>query len=185
MSEALSEEKATAILLANLKGAKKKSSNLIEVARACRLLIQKWGIGRMSDFFRVSQYQIRQIDKINDLNPDIQRLISNGKLGIDASYQIWRLDEKHRSEVAKQAANLSAHEIRQLVYLLLRNPTMSTKEAKNLSEKALRKRINLLLIPLTSETYRGLKKIAKDSDQNIHDLALKVLEDYINEQQQK
>jgi len=181
LNESLSEEKATAILLANLKGPKKKPTNLLTIAAACRLLIQRWGIKRVSEFFGVSQYQLRQIDKINDLSPEVRELIQKGKLGIEASYQLWRLGEKLQSEVAKEMLGMSAHEIRQLVYLLRKNPSMSVKEAKRLTDKAMQKRISLLVLPLTSDTYRNLRRLAEESHQGIHDLVLRVLEDYIHE----
>jgi len=181
----MSAEKATAILMANLKGAKRKPSNLLEVAKACRILIEKWGIRKMSDYFKVSLYQLRQIDKINDLNPDAQQLVKEGKLGIETSYQLWRLDSKRQSEAAREAVNMTAHEVRQFVYLLRKNPDASVRECKQLFEKTRTKRIRLLMLPLTSETYNGLQELALKSRQSIHDLALKVLEDYILEHKQQ
>lgn len=177
----MTEEKATAVLMANLKGAKKKPSNLLDVAKACRLLIVKWGIKKVSGFFKVSEYQLRQIDKINELNPNVQKLVEQGKFGIEDAYQLWRLGGKRQSEVAKEALAMKSHEIRQLVHLLKKNESMSVKEAKQLTQQVLDKKINILMLPLTEETYLALKKLASKRNQNIHDVALKALEEYINE----
>ena len=96
----MNEERAIAIMFANLKGGKKKPSNLIEFADACRTLQNKWkgGFKEMSDFFKVSQYMLRQIDKINELDDEVKKLVKAHKLGIDASYQLWRIDAIRRKD---------------------------------------------------------------------------------------
>ena len=63
----MNEEDATAIMMGNLKGAKNKPSNLLEFGEACRFWIEKKGVKKTSERFKVSQYMIRQIDKINEI----------------------------------------------------------------------------------------------------------------------
>jgi hypothetical protein len=179
------EEKAVAVMMANLKGSKKKPSNLLEFAKACRMLHNKWGIKKMSEFFNVSEYQLRQIDKINDLNLDVQKLVKEGKLGIEAAYQLWRLSGRRQSEAAEAVLGMTAYEVRSFVHLLKTKPNISVKECTKLFSKTSRSKINLLVLPLTSQTYNRLRQIASKSRKNVHDLVLKILEDYLNEHQKR
>ena len=171
----MKEEKAVAIMMGNLKGPKNKTSNLLEFAEACRKLKKLRGFTKMSKDFRISQYMLRQIDKINELkDPTLQKLIKDEKLGIEASYQLWRIDEKKRKEVAKIIQNMTTDEIRTFVYMLQKNPDLSVKECKKLFEKQ-EGTLNMLVLPLDTTTYNGLQKKAKKSKLSIHNYALKVL----------
>jgi len=175
----MNEEKAAAILLANIKGHKKKPSKLTEVAEACRFLLDKWGLKKTAKFLNVSQYQLIQIDKINKLNSAIQKLIDNGKLGIDASYQIWRLKKSIRTEAALECVDLTSHEVRQLVHLLRNDEELTVKEAKKITKKALRNEFHLLTIPLSLQTHKRLSKIALKSKKEIHQLIVEILENFV------
>ena len=175
----MKEEKATAIMMGNLKGSKNKPSNLLEFAEACRVLKKLWGFTEMSKYFRTSQYMLRQIDKINELNPTLQKLIKDGKLGIEASYQLWRINENKRKDVAKIIQNMTTDEIRTFVYMLQKNPNLTVKECKKLFEKQ-EGTLSMLVLPLDTTTYSGLQKKAKKSKLSIHNYALKVLRNDID-----
>lgn len=167
-------------MMANLKGSKNKPSNLLDFAEACRLLINKWGIKEMSKYFRTSEYMLRQIDKINDLkNPKLKKLIQDGKLGIEASYQLWRLNESKRLEVIEIIEKMTTKEIREFVYFLHKNPDMSIFECKKLFDKTQPEKIRILALPLDSQTYESLKESADKSKLKIHDYALKILERHL------
>ncbi|MDE2590638.1 MAG: hypothetical protein KGL95_13350 [Patescibacteria group bacterium] len=171
----MNEEKAVAILMGNLKGSRKKVSNLLEIAEACRFLIEKWGIKEMSRYFRVSEFMIRQIDKINDLNPKLRKLVGDGKLGIEASYQLWRFNEPKRTQVANFIKDMSTEDIRTFVHFAHKNPDMTLDECKKLFNKTKPEKIRVLVLPLDSETYDALQEIAVHSKLKLHDAAFKVL----------
>lgn len=176
------EEKSVAILLANLK--KAKTANWLEIARACRTLLQRpnWGIHRMSEFFGVSEYLLRQIDKINDLTDEVKELVRDGELGLEESYLLWRRGKEKQAQVAKAASGLTAHELRQFVQLLMKNESMSMAEARRLTEATRTKEVRIVMLPLNSETYEMLDRLSKRRrHMNIHETALKILEDYLNE----
>lgn len=182
----MSEEKAVAIMMTNLKGAKThKPSNLLEFAEACRTLKDEkgfgWGIKEMSRYFHVSGYMLRQIDKINEVkeNPKLKKLIQQGELGIEDCYQLWRIKEPKRSQVAELVQNMTSDEVRRLVYFIVNNPKLSLTEIKKLFEKEKPEKIKLLVIPLDSVTYEDLKKFASHSKLNVHDFALKILENHM------
>ncbi len=177
----MNEERAIAIMFANLKGGKKKPSNLIEFADACRTLQNKWkgGFKEMSDFFKVSQYMLRQIDKINELDDEVKKLVKAHKLGIDASYQLWRIDAIRRKDAMKIIPYLTTEEIRSFVNLLHKFPKKSVAECKKEFEKNRDKNIHLLVIPLQSEEFKELSNIAKEKKLSIHDFVLKIIKNSI------
>lgn len=171
----MKDEKAVAIMMGNLKGSKIKPSGLLELAEACRILKKKWGIKEMSHYFRVSQYMLRQIDKINDLNPKLKKLVEAGKLGIDASYQLWRLNEPKRSQVGEIVKDMNTDEIRVFVRLLHANPKLSVSDCKKLFDKMKSEKLRLLVLPLDTEIYERMKKSADKSKLTLHNYALKIL----------
>ena len=172
----MNEENATAIMMGNLKGPKIKPTNLIEIAIACRFLIKKMGINKMSERFYVSPYMIRQIDKINELdNPKLQKLIKAGKLGIEASYQLWRIKEPKRSQVANIIKSMNTSDVRRFVYFIVKNPHLSITDCKKLFLDEKPKNINILVLPINSEIYHELEKESQNNKLKIHDYVLKLL----------
>lgn len=180
MTDKMTEEKAAAVLMANLKGSRQKPAGLLEMARATRLLITAWGLPRMSNFFDVSEFQLRQIDKINELPAEVKALVKKGKLGIDGSYQLWRLNGDSRQvEAANAAVGMSEAEIRALVKVLQADSTLRPDEERKKVVEANRKKINLVILPLTDKTYKSLVEIAKAERVNPHDLVLRLVEEYV------
>lgn len=178
----MNEEEAVAIMMGNLKGSKNKPSNLLEFAEACRFLKKNWGIKKMSKHFRVSEYMLRQIDKINELNQKLRKLVKEGKLGIEASYQLWRIKEPKRSQVADTVKDMNTDDVRRFVYFLVKNPQLSILECKKLVEKEKPEEIKLLVLPLDSKTFETLQKKANRSHLKIHDYVVKLLEKSVNGQ---
>lgn len=176
----MNEEKAIAILLANIKKFKNKPSKLTDFAKACEFLINKNGLTETAKLADSSEYQLKQITKINELSPKIKKIIDAGKLGIDSSYQIWRLNESIREQVAKESIDLTSHEVRQLVHLLLKNKNMTIKEAKDLTRSVLRHKFKILSIPLTDQTYDRLSKIAKKKNKDLRKFITEILENHVN-----
>jgi hypothetical protein len=177
----MNETKAVAVFMANFKK-KVKPSNLLEFAEACRTLLEHkhWGIDEMKRYFGASEYMIRQIDKINELkNSKIKKLIKEGKLGIDACYQLSRIKEPKRTRIAGIIKDLPQNEQRRLVYFIANDPNLSITEAKNLVEKEKPEEIKLLVIPLDNHTYENLARTARRTKLKIHDYALKILKEKV------
>jgi len=178
----LGEEKDAAILMANLKGSKKnKPSNLIAVARACRRLKAKWGLAKMKEMYDISKTQLDWIDAINDLHEDAKKFVRQGKIGMEKGYLLAKLNRDLQAEAAREMIGMNGREARQLIHLL-RHKDMSVPEARELVKKVFDKKIHLLVLPLTTENYVKLQKIADSANTNMHDLALSALEDLIDGQ---
>src|SRR5487761_491611 len=100
----MNEKDAIAMMAANLKGPKIKYSNLLEFAEACDYLIKKWkSVAEVARFFDVSDFMIRQINRINTLSTEAKGLVGEGRIGIDTAYWISRIDfdERKQNTVAK------------------------------------------------------------------------------------
>jgi hypothetical protein len=175
----MNEEKAVAILLANLKKSKKKPTNLIDIAQAIRILKKQWGLQKMTEFFTISSYQLRQIDKINDLDEKTKDLIQKGKLGIEASYQLWRLDSKRRKDAITYFKNMTTDEIRGFVYFIKKNPSLSVDECKKAFDKVRDTKFNVLMIPVESIIFNELTELSKKYKMNVHDYALKIIKTHL------
>lgn len=173
----MNEEEAYVTMVGNLKGSKNKPSNLLKFGEACRYWVKKKGVKGTSEKFKASQYMIRQIDKINEIdNPKLRQMIKTGKLGIEASYQLWRIKEPKRSQVANIVKDMTTEDIRRFVYFVVKNPKLPISECKKLFEQEQPKNINLLVLPLSSAIYNELESEAKRQKSTIHDCVLKLLE---------
>jgi len=177
----MKEQKAVAILMANLKGAKNKRSDLLTFAEATRTLLnntKRWGIKEMSKYFGTSQYMIRQIDKINDLDDKLQKLILKDNLGIETSYHLWRIEKSkdHGLNVAVEAERLfkdmKSDEVRTFVHFMLKNPSLSISQCKELSDKIHPDKIRILALPLDESDYEQLITNAKKKKLKLHEYVM-------------
>lgn len=169
------EEAAVAVCMACFKQSKNKPENLLRFSVACRTLLKRWGIKEMSRYFGVSEYQIRQIDKINDLDPELKKLAKESHSGIEMFYHMWRLKEPKRSQVAGVARNMGSEDVRTLMHFIRKNPSLSVAECKDLLDKTKPEQVNLLVLPLDNNAYEGLAHSAQKSGMKVHDYAIKIL----------
>lgn len=178
----MDEEKAVAILLANLKGGKGKPSKTTDFALACRTLKRhkEWGAAKMSKFFKVSTTQLREIDKINDLEPKYKRLANAGKIGLTTAYQISRVDPGRRGGAFEIIKNMDRDETRDFVYFLVKNPDLSVRECKKMFDESRLTKITVLALPITEEFRAALTKAAGKRKQTIHEYALRSIEKSLN-----
>lgn len=178
-------EKAVAILLTNLKGSKKKPSDIFTISKAVHVILDEWGLKKASNFFEISQYQLRQFDKLYFLSPEVKKVIKQKKLGIESAYQISRLDEKKQIPAIKATQGLRSHEMRQFVHLIKKNEDLDLHKAKKMVEKTLRGNFHLIVLPLTLQTHNDLQKKASKSNMKIHDFILNILENYLHGKKEK
>lgn len=169
------EEDAVAICMACFRGPKNKPENLLRFAVACRTLLKGWGIKEMSKYFGVTEYQIRQIDKINELDPDLRKLAGESYSGIEMFYHMWRLEEPRRSQASKIIRGMNTDDIRTFVHIIRKNPALSIKECRVLLDETKPEQVNLLVLPLDKNTYAGLEQSARKSKMKVHEYAVKVL----------
>lgn len=176
----MNEEKAIAILLANLKGPKNKPSKISDIASACRVLKSstKWGFVKMSEFFQVSKTMLREIDKINDLEPEFKMLADNTKIGLGAAYQLTRINKSKRHEVAHLFQSMNTTEIRNLIFYLINNPALSVQEAKRMSDNLKTPIINVLALHISNDLKTRVEKIAKNNGESLHQCVIRIIEEH-------
>lgn len=167
--------------MANLKGSKKKPSGLFEISKAVRTMIKEWNIKKCSEFFKVSEYQLRQFDKLNDLRPSVQEIIKKNELGVESAYQITRLDVKIQEKALKTIQGLRSHEVRQFIHLIKQNPKMSLADAKKTAKKSLRENSQIIVLPLSLQIFVDLQKKSKKHRKKIHDYILQIIEEKLYE----
>lgn len=168
-------EKATAVAMANVKGPKKKFSNLLEFAEACRVLIDEYGMKETARQLDISKFMLIQIDKINDLDKAVRQLVRNEELGIEAAYLASRIDKKRRLKAAKLMAGMTKNQLRTFVHFLVKDPSLTVEAAKQMSDEAESKGIKILILPLEQELYEKVKLDAAKKGLKIHDYVHKLL----------
>jgi hypothetical protein len=179
----MDEDEAFAIMHANLKGPKrKKPSDWLTIARACRVLTNKYGsYAEVAKHFRVNDRMIGQIDRLNDLNPEVKELLRQRKLGVDEGNWISRLPMARQGDVAREVLDLPSKAVRMVVDRLMLNPALSVKEVKRdlIQLGAIQTRLHLVVISLSNESFEVLRSKAKKAGRELHDYARKMLENDI------
>jgi len=177
----LNEKQATAILMGNLKGVKNKPTNLIEISSACNLLVKNWGIKEVSRFFDVSQYMIRQIEKIDQLDSETKKFVQKHHLGIEKSYHLWRLDESKRKEILSLVRNLNSEDVRNLIYLIIHEPNKSVQECMKIFEEKYSKETIMMVLALPTDLSKKLQSISRKKKMKPVQYVKKLIEVACNE----
>jgi len=159
-------DEARAILIANLKGPRKKRMPLTTIARAVRLLLNNEYRGssrRMARDYDVSRPIIESFNKVLDHPPEIRKLISQGKLLLDASTKLSTIpDIQKRIEFARAVAGMSAFDVRYVIDYWKKNPHLSAETCKKavLESKAVERPIHFVGVALDDELFNALSKEA-------------------------
>lgn len=164
MSQPSEEKKHLAVLILNLKGAKKKRVDLIDIAYSCEYLTKLYGSAtKVAEKVGVHPEMIREFCSLLKLPKTLRPFIQD--IGLDAAYRISKLKEKDALEVAELGlkAYLISHEIREVVKLKVRNRELSVPECVNivLGSRPIVKKQHLLLIKLEEQLLELLKDNSK------------------------
>lgn len=142
-----------------------KSSSQVEVARK----------------LSVSPETIREFRSLLKLPESVQKLITAGKIGIDAGYRISLMKSKDEQEILAEAiANkrIKTNEWRGIIQgLKKRNPHMPISECIELAIKyrPITEEEHLVVTSLQRDTLNALKKRSEASDILINDLMKEIL----------
>ena len=185
----LNEEKLLAILFINLKGAKNKSSNWIEIAETAQKLSDHYGSPRkLADKIGVSYELMRTILRLLRLPQEVQQLIRDGKILYDAAQRIERISDPRRQlEIARASVGLTSHQTRDLIQYGKKYPDSDIMEYRSriLGSIGQKERINVIVLPLRQELYALLKKYSKERAISIERLALQVVSDWASSKLKK
>lgn len=181
-------DKAKSILIANLKGSKKKRSSLITIAEATRLLLKNYESSRrLASDFGVSRPIIESFDKMNDQPDEIKELIREGKILLDASTKLSSIPNfKKRIELAHSVAGLTAFDTRYIIDYWKKHPKLSAEECKKivLDSKEKTKEIHVLVVPLDKEEYSEFQYVTKLRKLKLEDAARTAILQWLEKQKQ-
>ena len=177
------EETDLAILLANLKGTKKK--DWFATAKACRRLLRRYhnSYKQVAEQVKVSSEIVREVDSINDLPTEAKQiLLSDGK-GLDKAYRISTKIEgaKNQVEVAKAVADLGAHDARKVIEYVVRNPELSIKKCKEkvMNAKTTIEKIYAVFVSLNESDFKKLKEKSRKMRTDVNELAKQIIKEWI------
>lgn len=163
----MDKDEAKKILIANLKGSKKKRVPLLTIAAAVRFLANDKEYGstsKLAEGFGVKRPTIESFDKMNDQPDKIKKLIEEGKIGIDANTKLSTIpDQENRVKLAKTIAGLSAIQTRLTISYFKKHPNLSPEDCKNaiINSKPTEKQGKSVIIHLKSEDHEAFIAASK------------------------
>jgi len=181
----LDENVAKAILIANLKGHKKKRSSLIEIADAVKFLLDTpnyKNYGELAKEFQVSTSIISSFDKINDQPKEIIALIKEGKIGLDASTKLLTIkDHQKRIQMAKTVAGLTAFDTRHIIDYSKKHPKLSVQKCKEIVLKShpIVKHTHVVVVPLDEKKFLQFEKKCKKNKMTLDEGASLAISNWI------
>jgi len=185
----IDEEKILARLYLNLKGAKKKQDNWVDIAQDCKQLKDYYGSAeKVAEKIDVSYELIRALLKLPTLPEEVKELIKDEKILFDVAQRIARINGKARQvEAAKAVVGLSAHDARDIIQYAKKYPTESlddfkkrVTEGKNRIEK-----VHLAIIPLKEKIYSLLKTEGQKRKISPEKLILLIIDEWIKTSEQE
>jgi len=187
----MDKETAKAILISNLKGSRKKRLPLTTISRAVRLLVNdnEYGSSRsVAKEFDITRQVIESFYRILDHPKEIQKLIKDGKILLDASTKLHSIKNiERRVEVANVIAGMIAFDSRDIIDYCKRKPNLSAEECKNivLESKPVNIITHAVVAPLNECLFKQFKKIANNKNMNLHEAALAAIKKWIIEEENR
>lgn len=185
--ENMDETMADAILLANYKGSKKKTSDLLTIATATRFKIRQWrSIRKVAEAFGVSAQQVREFNSLLDLPPDVQELFEGHRIGVSKWYELSKLsDSKKQSEVGRFVVDLGAIDTRAVVDYVRRHPEdpVDACVQRVLESKTVKEDIHVIVVPLNQATFHDLHEESQKLKMPLENLASKLIEEGLKQKE--
>jgi hypothetical protein len=179
----MDEEKILARLYVNLKGAKKKQDNWIDIAEDCKRLNDYYGSAKkVAEKIGVSYELIRALLKIPTLPEEVKGLIKEDKILFDVGQRIARIKGRERQvEVAKLIAELPSHDARDIVQYAKKYPDepLDGFRKRVLEGKDKVEKVHLAIIPLRADIYSLLKIESEKRNVSPEKFILSILDDWM------
>ena len=179
------EDLAIAILQANVHGRKKKVVSILEMADACKFLVNKYkNQEKVSKLVKVmGREMVREFYNISTLPNDVKKLIDQGKIRIDVAQRIFKINNKSRQiKTAKIVSGLPAHDARKIIDYVINHPNEVNNAKKIVQEsKNTIKKYETLVVPLNMEQYSILNQYAKKYNLSATRYVKNLVEEKIND----
>ena len=181
-----SENKVLATVYLNLRGAKKKRQNWIEIARAVDWAVGRYGsVAAAAEKLGYSYELVRTIRTLLTLPDEVQTEIRNGRILYDAAQRLARVKGTERQrQIATVIAGMTSHDARQVIQLAKRfpqkNPQLFRQQVE--SSKGRTRQVHVVILPLSSELFQSLTTLARKREQSVEKLILGKLGDFVGAQ---
>jgi len=183
------EEKILASLYMNLKGAKKKPNDWVEISNNLKKLSEYYGsTQKAAEKLGVSNELVKSILRIVKLPSEVKDLIREGKILYDAAQRLQRIPDQGRQvEVAKAIVGLTSHQARDLIQYAKKYPRVGISEYRKRisSSEARTERINVIVLPVREETYSALRRIGKREGVSIERLVSNIITQWLSNKEAK
>lgn len=184
----MDKDTAEAILIANLKGRKKKRSSLLTIAEAVRTLMESKEYEssvELAKKFDVSRPIIESFDKINDQPREIKKLIEEGKILLDASTKLSSIsDLSKRVKFAKVVAGLTAFDTRYVIDYCKKHPELSPEECKKavFDSKTVTRELHVVVVPLEEKQFSEFQNLSRMKGLKLDQAARLAIEEWVRKQ---
>ncbi len=184
------ENQKLANLFLNLKGSKKKRDDWISIAEICKgVLNNSKDRQDAAKKLGVSPELVRSIVSLLDLPDDVQKMIKEGEILLDAAQRINTIknknkekEKKKRIEVAKTIAGLKSHEQREIIRFAKKFPDSSLKNyKKRVTTPREIKEIHVAVVSLEKEQYKKLEKVSKKRKLSLEKLLIEIVRQWLSE----
>jgi hypothetical protein len=176
--DAKEENRNLAILIDNFQG--HRNSDWITIARVCKKLKDFYGSdSKLGEKVGKTREHIREILKLLDLTPELQKAVKNNSLNKEVAWRIAGVDgKKNQLKLAKAVKGMNAHDGRELVYYFARDPQISLDEyrKKILNAKNKIENIRVIVLPLSEDKFAKLNAIAKNRNKTPQKLILELID---------
>jgi len=183
-----SENQELANLFLNLKGSKKKRDDWINIAKICKdVLDNSTNRKTAASKLGVSPELVRSIVSLLDLPLEVQKLIKQRKILLDAAQRINTIkdtnkekEKRRRIQVANEIKGLTSHEQREIIRYAKKFPNSSLKNyKKRVTTTREIKEIHVAVISLETVQYKKLEKISKKRKLSVEKLLLEIVEQWL------
>ena len=181
----MNKDIAKAILIANLKGTKKKRLPLTKIAEAVRILIKDEEYGstrKVANAFKVSRPIIESFDKINDHPIEIKKLIEEEKILLDASTKLATISNiKKRIELANVVAGTTAFDTRYVIDYWKKHPELTAEESKQkaLNSKSITSILHAVIIPLDENLFNKFQNLANKKNMKLEEAGNLAIQEWV------
>ncbi len=178
------EDQLVADLILDLKGAKNKRENWIEIAKKCRKAANHFGSTKNAALkIGVSYSLLRSIISLLKLPVEIQELVRKRHILYDAAQRLLTLpDSRQQIEVARAIVGLPSHKQREIIQYAKGHPTDGLPkviERVRTRPKQETERIHVAVVPLREDAYSSLSSHAMNRKVSVEKLILDIIHEWI------
>jgi hypothetical protein len=176
----LDENTALAILFSNIRR-KKRNTDLITIARACKYLTDLYGSQKaVAEKIGLSTEMIREFLTTLKLPVEIKKLISERKIdSVDVVREISAIREPSKQIIAAHAfANSPSKDVRD-IKRLIKDANFSIEDAKKTVLNAKPKGLHIFVVDFDEDIYQAITRQAKAMKIRPPELVREIVKDWL------